>query len=85
MYTLTQPGVYTVNVTYAAGNGLVISSKEKNLINYRGTYTDLQERIATATTTALVLPYDITYNDAVDADSFPGGMVIDKAINIIGN
>ena len=85
LYTLTQPGVYTVNVTYAAGNGLVISSKEKNLINYRGTYTDLQERIATATTTALVLPYDITYNDAVDADSFPGGMVIDKAINIIGN
>lgn len=31
------------------------------------------------------MPYDITYNDAVDADSFPGGMVIDKAINIIGN
>ena len=85
LYTLTQPGVYTVNVTYAAGNGLVISSKEKNLINYRGTYTDLQEMINTTATTTLALPYDITYNDAVDADSFPGGMVIDKATAINGN
>ena len=84
LYTLTGPGIYTVNVTYASGNNLVISSNEKNLINYRGTYTDLHEMI-NATTTTLGLPYDITYNEAVDADNFNAGVVIDKAITIDGN
>ena len=85
LYTLTQPGIYNVSVNYAPGNNkLIITSKEKNLINYRGTYTDLQEMI-NATTTTLGLPYDITYNEVVDADNFNAGVVIDKAITINGN
>ena len=85
LYTLTQPGIYNVSVNYAPGNNkLIITSKEKNLINYRGTYTDLQVMI-NATTTTLGLPYDITYNEVVDANNFNAGVVIDKAITINGN
>jgi predicted outer membrane repeat protein len=83
IYTLTAPGIYTVNVTYAGNKLKNISSKEKNLIYYKGTYTDLQEMINANTT--LALKYDITYNDVVDADNFPSGVVIDKAITINGN
>jgi predicted outer membrane repeat protein len=77
------PGIYNVNVTYVKNDKLIVYSKENNLINYRGTYTDLQMMIAA--NTDLVLPYDITYNEIVDADSFPNGVVIDKAITIDGD
>ncbi|MDO5814030.1 MAG: hypothetical protein Q4Q18_00190, partial [Methanobrevibacter sp.] len=82
---LTIPDIYTVNVTYSAGNKLIISSQDKNLIYYRGTYTDLLERIGGKSAgQTLDLPYDFTYNPIIDGDKFPNGVVIDKAITIDG-
>nr|WP_294999930.1 right-handed parallel beta-helix repeat-containing protein [uncultured Methanobrevibacter sp.] len=51
-----------------------------------GTYTDLQTKIdATPDGGVLNLPYNFTYNLGVDADKFPNGVILNKAITINGN
>ncbi len=52
----------------------------------KGTYTDLQSQIdATPEGGVLNLPYNFTYNLGVDADKFPNGVILNKAITINGN
>ena len=49
----------------------------------KGTYTDLQYKINTATGT-LVLPYDFTYNEDIDGASFINGVVVGDDLTIDG-
>ncbi len=82
-YTLTGERLYTVNATSVLTYNNLIAETSV-LRNITGTYTDLQNLIDAADDT-LVLPYDFAYVEAIDGDSFPNGVVINKAITIEGN
>ena len=83
----------TTIVTYPVSltNGFKIANEEtyKNgeITNaVPGTYTDLQAKIdATPDGGVLNLPYNFTYNLGIDADKFPDGVILNKAITINGN
>ena len=83
----------TTIVTYPVSltNGFKIANEEtyKNgeITNaVPGTYTDLQAKIdATPDGGVLNLSYNFTYNLGIDADKFPNGVILNKAITINGN
>ena len=85
-YTLPEISVYPVDMTYINTENLdVYIGIISNLKT--GTYTDLQRRIdiAIANGEDLVLPYNFTYNEAIDGDDFPIGVVIWDDLNIDAN
>ena len=86
-YTLPVYGMlYTVSMNSNNYGDLEVLTGAFN--NVRGTFTDLQTRIdnAIADGTAFVeLPYDITYNDAVDGEKFINGIYINDEVTIDGN
>jgi predicted outer membrane repeat protein len=83
-YTLPNTGaVYEVGMTSTKA-GETVTSKIAILRNVKYSYTDLQAQIDAAQGT-LVLPYDFAYNEVIDGDKFPEGVVISNPISIEGN
>ena len=70
---------YDKELTYVEKGNLTAVPK-------KGTYSDLQAQIdALAPGETLELTYDFAYDAGYDADRFPNGVIINKALAIIGN
>ena len=78
------PGIYYVNMTYVETE--MLDTSIGIIRNIKGSYTDLQNKIdATEEGDVLVLGYNFIYNEEIDEDKFPEGVVINKSITIIGD
>ena len=92
-FNLTGLGVDTYKITavfmddnYVPNPKIVSKPFEVTPLEINGTYTDLQKQIdETLENGVLILPYDFAYDDFVDEDFFPYGVIINKNITIDGN
>lgn len=80
-YTLPRLDIYTVGIVSNNPNVDVYTGTISYII---GTFTDLNNKITAAEFGFLELPYDFKYDENVDGDKFPEGIVINKNLYING-
>ena len=80
VYTVPGIGIYNVSLTEVDGSDI----ENATLRFIKGTFTDLQNLIYN-TVSDLVLPYDFKYDEVIDGDYFPEGVILNVNINIDGN
>ena len=80
-YTFTQPGTYEVTAKGIDAEHTTVGT----LVYTAGTFTELQNLINAAEAGATItLDHDIVYNEAFDGDALKAGIVVDKAVTIVG-
>ena len=80
-------GNYSATVSFDGNDNCRASSKSfnVNVVDFRGTFTDLQRQIDNAEDGILDLPYDFAYSEELDGESFVGGVYVENPLEIYGN